>query len=309
MTRHFVVVLVVIALVAYSGGAMQIIASASFFGETCHGANRFNNAPLSDFVAMASTFANVGHAAFWTSSPFTPGFSFGIREMGVDDNGVFGPALATTPLSSPVVTWFSPEAIALFGVNLTESKWDGRVNVTYDEVKTHTDMTYDFNDIESVSPSNTGKLFPAEVARDNVTLASWNLANGDIKLKCFEHNGLVTGNVQIRAFALIPDMLYTVWSISAGSELDSIAPIFPTMAGGMTSAIVTDRHGDVTFDRQLAYCPLDLVDPIMYFALAAHPDGIIHGSQPFGGSNPFPIGGDQLCFNVAHHALSKYITT
>ena len=175
-------------------------------------------------------------------------------------------------------------------------------------MKIFVDMSYNYAAIEAVSATNTGQLFPAEVARPPVTLDSWNQANGDIKLKCHQHaDGSVTGNVQIRAFNLIPDMLYTVWSVSAGSELDSVAPIFPTMAGGMTSAVTTDRNGDVTFDRYLAYCPLKLTDPLMYFAMAAHPDGIIHGSQPFGATNPFPIGGDQLCFNVADKAFSSYI--
>eukprot|EP01128_Nolandella_sp_AFSM9_P003610 TRINITY_DN156_c0_g1_i2.p1 TRINITY_DN156_c0_g1~~TRINITY_DN156_c0_g1_i2.p1 ORF type:complete len:951 (-),score=268.55 TRINITY_DN156_c0_g1_i2:105-2957(-) len=280
----------------------RTIKSFSLKGTPCHGGNSFNSQPISDWQEVAATFENPYWAGFWTSNPGTGG-PFSVPEMGVIEPGNFhaNGVTASSPDDSLVATWISPAAQGFLGVDPTTPIFQDRMDVPYSQVQSFLTPDVSYSPVSHTDPLGaTGQLLATKADRPELTLGDWNCANGRVKLKCYrDRDGVVTGSFSIKAKNMVPNMAYTVWAVSAGTENDSPAPIYATPFGGIPSIIQTDDKGKGEIERTLAYCPLKRKDRIMYIALAAHPDGIIWGSQTYSATNPFPLGGsDHLCFNL-----------
>ena len=133
------------------------------------------------------------------------------------------------------------------------------------------------------------------------SLASWNLANGNLQLKCFVDG---TGWMKLDAKDLIPFMPYTVWGVFGISDFpsqDAQSPVEFSQFGGVPTAFYSDKNGDGSVSVNLPYCPLDSNDPLMYVALGAHWDFVVAGASFYSDRPAGTVSSEHLCFTVADY--------
>ncbi|MEM7331631.1 MAG: hypothetical protein AAF490_06040 [Chloroflexota bacterium] len=273
-------------------------------GHVCHGANVYNNLPLSDY-ANAESFLEPEIFEFWTE--FSP-----------PEVGVLGPdgaldVTADTPLDSIMATHLSDGMAELLGQDLANLVPEEQLNVPIHD--SYTPVLFDFDgsvqsrqqlpwQVPAPFP-NVDKFTVDWNHREPITLAQWNLADGTVHLVRYADG---TGSVHIKAQGLVPNAIYTVWEVFAiTDELpEGIAPIMGLPMGGLPNVVTADKFGNATFDRHLDYDPFDLENPLMYIALFQHWDNVLYGVGAVGelrGLAPGLVGGDQLCFPTGNHLL------
>ena len=114
-----------------------------------------------------------------------------------------------------------------------------------------------------------------------ITLGDWLDARGSMKLKCYS-NG--TAYVKIRFRNLIPNGIYSMWGLWATTPPGAPGQTFvPLPFGGVPNGFVPNKRGRATFERKLAFCPLNTTpdgSSLLFVSTAFHSDGNLYGATP-----------------------------
>jgi len=131
-----------------------------------------------------------------------------------------------------------------------------------------------------------GNALPPTTSNPNyqITLGKWLSAKGRIHIEC-KSNGKATLEASFKN--LIPNGVYSMWGVWTTPPPGP--PIVPVPLGGIPNALVPDRHGEASFYRELASCPLDVTQDgstMMFITLAYHSDSDLNGANPELGAVP-----------------------
>ncbi len=131
-----------------------------------------------------------------------------------------------------------------------------------------------------------GNALPPTISNPNspITLGKWLNAKGRINIAC-KANGKATVEATFRN--LIPNGVYSMWGVWTTTPPGP--PIVPVPLGGLPNALIPDRHGDASFFRELASCPMDVTKDgslLMFITLAYHSDSDLNGANPELGAVP-----------------------
>ena len=128
-------------------------------------------------------------------------------------------------------------------------------------------------------------LPPTASNPDNpITLGKWLNTKGRVHIVC-KANGKATIDATFRN--LIPNGVYSMWGVWTTPPPGP--PIVPVPLGGIPNALVPDQHGEASFFRELASCPLDVTQDgsvMMFISLAYHSDSDLNGAEPELGAVP-----------------------
>lgn len=299
-------------------------------GEATHGINVFNGEQITDF-ANTQSFLSPEVFGFWSN-------------VTIDEVGVFSPGgsqdiTTETSLNSIIATHIPDDVSDIltdaFGQDISDIIPEEQLNVPIHESFTIPSALAVEPNSES-EPSNpeseplnsdSGPLelesriqlpfnfpgpladnpkFTVENTQEPVTLQDWNQATGNVELESYSD---ATGHVRIEAEGLLPNAVYTAWSVFAVTEespegTEGVSPFAGTPLSGLPNTIVADENGEAVFERDLNYDPLELDNPLMYITLFQHWDNVIYGiNNAIEEFSVGLVGSNQLFFPVGNHLL------
>jgi len=134
-----------------------------------------------------------------------------------------------------------------------------------------------------------GNALPPTKSEPNntITLGNWLKARGKLLIKC---NSKGKATIEANFHNLIPNGVYSMWGVWTTTPPG--APIIPLPLGGVPNALIPDHHGNASFFRQLASCPMDVTEDgslMMFITLAYHSDSNLYGALPELGAAPTTI--------------------
>ncbi|MGR9014282.1 MAG: hypothetical protein ACU83U_11610 [Gammaproteobacteria bacterium] len=149
------------------------------------------------------------------------------------------------------------------------------------------------NQVPIINAPNGYRVFP-ESQQDNptwttisaaqtpaLTLAGFRNVKGLLKLVCFNDG---TAKVSITLNHYTPHEVLTVWALWLLTLPGAQHPVpMPLPFGGVPNVLIPDQHGQASFDRTLAFCPMDIQangDQLMFLDIASHLDGSVYGATP-----------------------------
>lgn len=238
------------SLTAASSSSRSVLIKA----KVTTGTNRFLSRPLHDFGPPIGTagFSNVGARNPSGAQPL--------------------PLTTDSPESSLLVTFVDPGFLALFGKTIDDVS-PSLLNVPLRDVK----MNVDLNGAQRAAPAPitlTEQLQPSQASpADPVTLGQWTRAQGFAHITCKGNES----NVRLDLKGLLPNRVYSAWGLFGGQG------ITPFPLGGAPNVMVTDDHGNATFERELNFCPFDLKPgqlPLLAIDIVFHSDHQNYGLVP-----------------------------
>ena len=240
--------------------------------EPCTGPNSFLGKPLYNFGFKFGW--PIGNSSFRSVGAFNPNGEEAL------------PLTPETEHSAILATFVDPNFITVFGID-PEDIDPADINVPIHEVKTLTEMrtsagvSIERDRLPGMFNSNA---FQASISAPNnpITLGDWLKAEGTAIIDCDKEGHSV---VTIRVRNLLPNRIYTIWSINASAELG----LFNWPLGGAASAIATDENGNGEIKRELNFCPLRPVSKVqaemLFLMVVLHSDHRIYGGAAATNSN------------------------
>ncbi len=131
-------------------------------------------------------------------------------------------------------------------------------------------------------PAETSVQTPTRAEpNDPITLGKWLSVRSELVIRC-KLDG--TATARARFSNLIPNGMYTLWGAwnTRPAGLPQ-AVLIPIPFGGAPNTIVPDEHGNASFSRQFAACPLDAPpdgSKLLFVVLVYQSDGVAGGALP-----------------------------
>jgi len=248
---------VFIVLFAATQVAAQEQQTVMIKGRVVTGTNRFLEQPLTDFGAPLGT---VGFSNIAAHNP---------------SGGQPIPLTPDTPLSARLATYVDPVFLDFIG--MTPADVDpAKLNILIQDVPVNVDpVGSQRSPLKGILQSSQAQPSLAEPST-HIILADWMQAQGTALIKCWI-GGIRANTIKIALKGFLPNRLYTIWAILGGNELT------PLPLGGLPNAIVTDSHGNASFERVLNFCPFRVKPgdrPLLLIDVVFHSDQQLYGAVP-----------------------------
>ena len=131
-----------------------------------------------------------------------------------------------------------------------------------------------------------------------ITKGDWFQASGTLKIDCYAGKY----RARIEAKTLVPNRVYTVWSI--WMDPSGTGAVTPLPFGGAPNSFVTDGNGDATFERELNFCPHTAAQEGIEGKRLALIDAHLHSDHAAYGALPAPFAAGFPPGAVIHEHLS-----
>jgi len=180
-------------------------------------------------------------------------------------------------------TWANPEFYAANGWPLPDQRL---LNIPYHQIPIP-GVEWDGTraQLQDEGPGSIGPFPPTRsTPNEPETIASFTAVSGRMSLRCHTDG---TATVRIRARGYKPNSVLTVWMVWGFPPDSGFPPVVPRPLGGVPNTTDADKHGRMSFERELGFCPMepqpgpDGVTMIpLAVDLASHPDGVGYGGYP-----------------------------